>query len=453
MPASVKGAVCLIKLDNQIVLIDELLTKRLSLPGGTIISSEDPAWTAERETWEEAGLAVTAQYLIAHDGKAAYYYCTPVSPAYAYQNINRFGGHSLPVNTAEHFGRETQDALIINPQKVKADEYRYPDKWSQIVAWFTPLPTATVFYMENTVSKASKLHQTELSQWRFDVYHSDIRMIAAYVAAIISLPLWLVLLIPSALSKFGASHTLKLIYACTIASLIGLVAQFGFTAAPPWTYFGITPHVPSQGYQMPSVIMAVMTALAIMLAQIKSWSWLNINVLGMVFIILGYFTASVVAGNFFLIDGFAGIALGALVAWHIHKLERASETPFATVLASWEVWFVLMLATFVANYFWLSPNFIVWGGVLFVLTVTAPFLRCYVGLTDFTEELETGTTHFTTRHLWAIALLNAAVFSLLTLLSYSVGYAGYLGFALESARYPLLLVITALLVYRTVIRR
>ncbi|WP_139137305.1 NUDIX hydrolase, partial [Vibrio tasmaniensis] len=59
LPDHIAGALCVVRADNQIVLVDELITGQLSLPGGTVVSGESPSVAAQRETWEEAGLSVT----------------------------------------------------------------------------------------------------------------------------------------------------------------------------------------------------------------------------------------------------------------------------------------------------------------------------------------------------------------------------------------------------------
>ena len=61
LPDHIAGALCVVRADNQIVLVDELITGHLSLPGGTVVAGESPAVAAQRETWEEAGLSVTVR--------------------------------------------------------------------------------------------------------------------------------------------------------------------------------------------------------------------------------------------------------------------------------------------------------------------------------------------------------------------------------------------------------
>ena len=64
LPETVTGAVCIIRSGDKIVVTDELITGKFSLPGGGFKTGESPRAAAERETWEEAGLVVTAGELL-----------------------------------------------------------------------------------------------------------------------------------------------------------------------------------------------------------------------------------------------------------------------------------------------------------------------------------------------------------------------------------------------------
>ena len=61
MPDNLAGALCLVRADDQIVLVDEIITGQLSLPGGTIVSGEPAYIAAQRETWEEAKARVSGE--------------------------------------------------------------------------------------------------------------------------------------------------------------------------------------------------------------------------------------------------------------------------------------------------------------------------------------------------------------------------------------------------------
>ena len=58
LPSSVRGALCIVRNNDRILLVSEIVTGKLSLPGGTIENNENPRLAAQRETWEEAGLVV-----------------------------------------------------------------------------------------------------------------------------------------------------------------------------------------------------------------------------------------------------------------------------------------------------------------------------------------------------------------------------------------------------------
>ncbi|WP_196351696.1 NUDIX hydrolase, partial [Vibrio campbellii] len=48
LPEDIKGALCVVRADDKLVLIHEILTNKISLPGGTIIEGESPKLAAQR---------------------------------------------------------------------------------------------------------------------------------------------------------------------------------------------------------------------------------------------------------------------------------------------------------------------------------------------------------------------------------------------------------------------
>ncbi len=70
-------ALCVVvRADSQIVLVDELITGHLSLPGGTVVSGEPPAIAAQRETLgRRTGLSVTVGDVLGYTDSAVVYDC------------------------------------------------------------------------------------------------------------------------------------------------------------------------------------------------------------------------------------------------------------------------------------------------------------------------------------------------------------------------------------------
>ncbi|MBO0180612.1 NUDIX hydrolase, partial [Vibrio parahaemolyticus] len=76
--SEVKGTLCIVRADDKLVLVHEVLTDKISLPGGTIIDGESPQVAAQRETWEETGIVVTVGEELGRTDTAVFYDCISV---------------------------------------------------------------------------------------------------------------------------------------------------------------------------------------------------------------------------------------------------------------------------------------------------------------------------------------------------------------------------------------
>ncbi len=126
LPEGLKGALCIVRADDKLVLVNEILTHQISLPGGTIIAGEDPAVTAQRETWEETGLVVTVGKVLGYNEQAVFYDCISDSSVVAFNFNNSLDGNELPVWFAPHYGVEIASAMLLSPLALEASQYRYP---------------------------------------------------------------------------------------------------------------------------------------------------------------------------------------------------------------------------------------------------------------------------------------------------------------------------------------
>ncbi len=168
--AAYRGALCLIRGDHKLVMTQEVLTGKLSLPGGTIEAGETPQMAAQRETWQETGMVVSVGRLIGQTSTAVVYECVSESQVIAYSYQNGFGGYELPIWFAPDYGVETVSAMLVNPSFIKAEQYRYPEQWSFIADLFKLSQEQAVDYVAELHKAAPQFQQVEL-EWLGQLQH------------------------------------------------------------------------------------------------------------------------------------------------------------------------------------------------------------------------------------------------------------------------------------------
>lgn len=158
----VKGALCLIRADQQLLLVKEVITNKLSLPGGTIEKNEAPELAAQRETWEETGIKVRADRLLGMTDSAYIYNCATEDRliAYQYQHSNHY--RTIPVWDFPHYGVEVRRVFLAPPEFVYSEQYRYPEQWNGIVRDFYSATDQQVSYISAMTETAPLIQKKEL---------------------------------------------------------------------------------------------------------------------------------------------------------------------------------------------------------------------------------------------------------------------------------------------------
>ena len=112
------NAGCLIKIDDEMLVVQQCQTNLLSPPAGTAKEGETAQCTAHRETWEETGVEVRVGRLLkTFDNGFHLFHCMAVDEA-----IIRNSELQVP----EAFRQEICEILFLNPTLSSEKDWRFP---------------------------------------------------------------------------------------------------------------------------------------------------------------------------------------------------------------------------------------------------------------------------------------------------------------------------------------
>ena len=432
LPDHIAGALCVVRADNQIVLVDELITGQLSLPGGTVVSGEPPAIAAQRETWEEAGLSVTVGDVLGYTDSAVVFDCVSDSEVISYQARNELGGFELPIWFAPHYGVEVSRAMLLPPIELEANQYRYPEQWSEINELFLSATDQPVTYVTELVGAAPKVHQVELNwivslQNTFDNLPSVFSSTALLTDLLVK-PWVFIIILPLIAWYFGRNFALKFGFTLISVTLLTLIAHQGFGFPPPHAYLPTLKLVMSSGYSFPSLLAALWVSLSLLvfwkLKCLFEQKSTVIVVVGLLWIML----FKSYSGSAFFSDVLIGGVLGALTTWHIVRLDAKPDVDISVLLSSKGVWWGLCLLSIVLTVIWPLPTFSFWVAILMTIA-------CLVTLTD--SKLLVGQFSFKVV-IGVIVMLLAGNF-LISWAGSFVSFSGIASFIVETLRFPILI--------------
>lgn len=434
LPDHIAGALCVVRADNQIVLVDELITGQLSLPGGTVVSGEDPAIAAQRETWEEAGLSVTVGDVLGYTDSAVIYDCISDSEVISYQARNELGGFELPIWFAPHYGVEVSRAMLLPPTTLPANQYRYPEQWSEINELFLSATNQPVTYVTELVGAAPKVHQVELG-WIVSLQNMfdnlpNIFSNTVLLTDLLAKPWAFIVILPLMAWYFGRNFALKFGFTLISVTLLTLIAHQGFGFPRPHAYLPTLKLVMSSGYSFPSLLAALWVSLTLLvlwkLKRIFEQKSILIVLAGLLWIML--FKAY--TGSAFFSDVLMGGLLGALTTWHIVRLDSKPDVDISVLLSSKGVWWGLCLLSIVLTVIWPLPTFSFWVAILMTIA-------CLVTLTD-SKPL---TGQFSFKIVLGVMVMLLAGNLLISWAGSFVSFSGIASFVVDTLRFPILILL------------
>lgn len=432
LPDHIAGALCVVRADNQIVLVDELITGYLSLPGGTVVSGEPPAVAAQRETWEEAGLSVTVGDVLGYTDSAVVYDCISDSEVISYQAQNELGGFELPIWFAPHYGVEVSRAMLLSPTELEENQYRYPEQWSEINAFFLSATNQPVTYVTELVGAAPKVHQVELNgivslQNTFDNL-PNVFANTVLLTDLFAKPWIFIVILPLVAWHFGRNFALKFGFTLISVTLLTLIAHQGFGFPRPHAYLPTLKLVMSSGYSFPSLLAALWVSLTLLvlwkLKRLFDQKSLAMVVVGLLWIML----FKSYSGSAFFSDVLMGGVMGALATWHIVRLDAKPNVDISVLLSSKAVWWGLCLISVVLTVIWPLPTFTFWLAILMTIA-------CLVTLTD-SKPL---TGQFSFNIVIGVIVMLLAGNLLISWAGSFVSFSGIASFIVDTLRFPILI--------------
>ncbi|MGL4830787.1 MAG: bifunctional NUDIX hydrolase/phosphatase PAP2 family protein [Vibrio sp.] len=439
-----RGALCLIRADNKLVMNQEVLTGKLSLPGGTIEAAETPQMAAQRETWQETGMVVSVGRLLGNTPTALVYECTSESQVIAYSYQNDLRGYELPVWFAPDYGVETVSAMLIMPSYVKPEQYRYSEQWPLIVSMFEASFNQSVDYVAELHKAAPKFQQVELDwlnqlQLALKQVQKSLPWVQNFIlnGMIFNLPTIGLVLFPFIYWQLGKPYCYKIMFAMTVTSLLCLVAQQGFALPRPHVYQPSLELFPSYGFGFPNLPLALWSCLGMLLWHVQqefTYRWVMRVWMG-IFAWLSF--ASFYSGSAFLSDIAAGTLFGALVAWHIIRLDLKPGVNVQFLLSSKPVWWGMTIACATLSLIWPQPIFTQWLALL-------------VTISGLVTVLKISSTSLSLRDVLLMIFLLLLANEGISLAIEPINHSSLYALIGETLRYPLLVLLFAVLVRRHV---
>ncbi|MGF1700375.1 phosphatase PAP2 family protein [Photobacterium makurazakiensis] len=356
-PEEIVGAVCVIRHDNKMVMLSEVITRKLSLPGGYIDKGDTPQQAAVREALEETGIHVTVADLIQYRGRAAIYSCVAQSPILVYSFRDYTGHLTVASWFSKHFATEVERVYLIDPKDVSAKEYRYAEDAQLLSTWLDKTPNSEILKYTDLSDSVNVLHQFELrviknlqhvvSEWPSIL--GDIFNALMFVLNLSGEPWFVVALLLVVAGFWGSKALLELLFVLFLATFTSSLLKYGLASPRPSVIIPELQKINAYGFGFPSghTLLATLLwgILWHVLSKVVANKYKYLLTAVVTFMIAGQALARVWYGVHFISDTVMSIMLGLVIVSVIIVWRSDIKSSYYVYLLN--KWFWLSITIFV----------------------------------------------------------------------------------------------------------
>ncbi|KLV03091.1 hypothetical protein ABT58_00800 [Photobacterium aphoticum] len=389
-PKDLVGAVCIIRHNDSLVMISEVITQKLALPGGYIDETDTPESAAAREALEEAGISVRVVDLIQYRGRAAIYACQAVSPIFVSSFRDQRGFPIVASWYSKHFATEVDRVYLADTDKVPLSDHRYPDDVPLMEEWLAKTPNSEVLVYDRLDDTVNLLHKYELTliqslQQTVAQWPQTLQTLFEGAMAIMNLPgeiVFMLLVVVLTGAFTGPQRLLELLFVMLVGLFTTSLLKHGIASPRPFFALPELQKVDAHAFGFPSMHTLMATLLwgwlwdVITHSRSRSWK-IGLGILFTV-LILGQGVARVWYGVQFISDVVISMMVGTMIVssfivWRNH------EPPLTTYLLNRWFWLVLTMVVGTAASYTLVPAqayiFTVLLGIFLSVELVAKLLK------------------------------------------------------------------------------